>query len=188
MKLIQRLLLLALCVVFCRTAFAEEVIVRPVEIDDVLVNPGMGFTTFDRFEGDPLNGGIDAKEHPATSISYFRIYWNIIEPEQGKYNWKYLDEALKTAHDRGQTLMLRIAPHGYTRRPKQEEPNRPKANQRQVSADAKRDVPAWYRKMVGDNVANIKDEKWSIDPEDPRYVEHYGKMIRASRRTVRWAP
>ena len=33
---------------------ADRVIVRPKEITDVLVNPGIGFTSFHRFNGDPL--------------------------------------------------------------------------------------------------------------------------------------
>lgn len=32
-------------------------VVRPKTIDDVLVNPGIGFTTFQRFNGDVLNEG-----------------------------------------------------------------------------------------------------------------------------------
>ena len=42
---------------------AEEMItVRPKEIDEVLVNPGMGFTTFQRFNGDRLNEGLEWTE------------------------------------------------------------------------------------------------------------------------------
>jgi hypothetical protein len=33
------------------------VIVRPQEIGEVLVNPAMGFMTFQRFKGDMLNDG-----------------------------------------------------------------------------------------------------------------------------------
>ena len=29
-------------------------VARPEEIDDVLINPGIGFTTFQRFNGDTL--------------------------------------------------------------------------------------------------------------------------------------
>jgi hypothetical protein len=36
----------------------ETVTVRPTEIDDVLINPGIGFTTFQRFNGDALNDGL----------------------------------------------------------------------------------------------------------------------------------
>ena len=40
------------------TAISQEmVVVRPKEINDVLVNPGIGFMTFQRFNGDKLNEG-----------------------------------------------------------------------------------------------------------------------------------
>lgn len=69
------------------SALAQDVVtVRPNEIDDVLVNPGMGFMTFQRFNGDALNegtkwtegypieyqefkGSLEMKDHPLTSIS-----------------------------------------------------------------------------------------------------------------------
>ena len=35
----------------------ETVVVRPEVIDEVLVNPGIGFMTFQRFNGDTLNAG-----------------------------------------------------------------------------------------------------------------------------------
>ena len=38
------------------------VTVRPKVIDDVLVNPGIGFTTFQRFNGDRLNEGLNWTE------------------------------------------------------------------------------------------------------------------------------
>jgi hypothetical protein len=37
---------------------ADTVTVRPQEIDDVLINPGIGFTTFQRSNGDRLNEGL----------------------------------------------------------------------------------------------------------------------------------
>ena len=80
------LLLLALGPLFAQ----DPVIVRPKEIDDVLTNPGMGFMTFQRFNGDELNqglkwtegfpivyqpfkGSLGNKDHPDTSIAYFRV-------------------------------------------------------------------------------------------------------------------
>lgn len=153
----------------------ETVVVRPVEVDDVLVNPCMGFMTFQRFNGDRLNEGLKWTEglpiqyqeftgsltnqnHPDTSIAYFRVYWKFIEPEKGRYRWDLLDTALKTAHSRGQTLMLRIAPYG---------------------SEADKDVPGWYRALVGDETGKLRDAKWMTDPEDPRYALHFGAMIRA---------
>jgi hypothetical protein len=153
-------------------------VIKPHEINDVLTNPGMGFMTFQRFNGDELNGGagwtegfpidyqkfngdLTNKNHPATTIAYFRIYWKFIEPEMGKYNWDMLDKALEVARSRGQTLLLRIAPYG---------------------TGDQRDVPDWYRKMVGPNKNwkyNNPVNAWQVDPEDPRYAEFFGGMIRA---------
>ena len=155
--------------------FAQEVIVRPKEIDDVLVNPGIGFMTFQRFNGDELNqglrwtegypmvyqefkGSLENKNHPMTSIAYFRVYWKFIEPEMGRYRWELIDTALKTARSRGQTLMLRIAPYGTTK---------------------DNDVPDWYRAILGDESKKLPVEKWRTEPEDPRYALHFGKMVRA---------
>jgi hypothetical protein len=148
------------------------VIVKPEEIHDILNNPGIGFMTFQRFNGDKLNEGMGwteglpivyqdfngdliNKDHPQTSIAYFRVYWNFIEPEQGQYNWAIIDKALKTAAERGQTLMLRIPPYS-----------------------AEVDVPGWYRKIAGKEIPS-KIAKWRVDPEDPNYLKYYGGMIRA---------
>ncbi len=159
------------------TALAQQTVtVRPKVIDDVLTNPGIGFMTFQRFNGDTLNegtgwtegypikyqdfrGSLKNPNHPDTSIAYFRIYWKFVEPEQGKYNWEMLDNAINTAHSRKQKLMLRIGPYGTTK---------------------DNDVPDWYRAMVGtEDEAKLADKKWRTDPEDPRYAKFYGGMIRA---------
>ena len=156
---------------------SETVVVRPKETDDVLVNPGIGFMTFQRFNGDVLNAGLKwtegfpiayqdfkgslkNKNHPDTSMAYFRVYWRYMEPEQGKFCWDLFDNALKTAHNRGQTLLIRIAPYGN-------------------SGESKDDVPTWYRRMMGDEGRQMPGNKLRTDPEDPRYAAHFGNMIRA---------
>jgi Domain of unknown function (DUF4832)/Beta-galactosidase len=156
---------------------ADIVTVRPKEIDDVLVNPGIGFMTFQRFNGDRLNEGLKWTEgfpieyqkftgtptnenHPLTSIAYFRVYWKFVEPEQGKYRWDMLDHALAAARSRGQTLMLRVAPYGTGK---------------------DNDAPDWYRALVeGQDIEKkLPVEKWRVHPENPLYVRHFGGLIRA---------
>jgi hypothetical protein len=155
-------------------AAQTKVVLRPKEIDDLLVNPGIGFTTFQRFNGDALNEGekwtegypivyqkfngtFHNKDYPMTSIAYFRVYWRFLEPEKGKYRWDLLDAALRTAHDRKQALMLRVAPYG---------------------TKDDNDVPDWYRKMVGDESGKLDNAKWRTDPENPRYSQDFGGFIR----------
>ena len=150
------------------------VTVRPVEIDEVLHNPGIGFSTFQMFNGDNHKANQDVLRiadleryqndrndlenihHPATSLAYFRILWSVIEPRQEEYRWDYIDGLLKLARLHGQTLMLRISP--YKGRPID-------------------DVPSWYREMVGEE-REFKHVKWPVDPENPLYAEHFGNMIR----------
>jgi len=160
-----------------------KVTVYPKEIFDVLNNPGIGFTTFQRFNGDelnpgrgwteglpieyqPFNGDLTNKNHPQTTIAYFRVNWKFLEQEPKKYNWPMIDKALRTAAERGQTLMIRVSPY---------------------ELDADKDVPDWYRKMVGPATKKLDTggfsrsglQLWRIDPEDPRYLEYFGGFIRA---------
>ena len=154
-------------------AFAQEMtVVRPQEIDEVLINPGIGFMTFQRFNGDTLNqgkawtegypiehqafdGNLENENHPMTSLAYFRIYWKFIEPSQDSYRWDLIDRALEIAGTRNQTLLLRIAPYGTGK---------------------DNDVPDWYRELLGEE-KDLPEKKWRTNPEDPRYVEHFGDMI-----------
>jgi hypothetical protein len=148
--------------------------VRPVEIDDVLLNPGIGFSTFQMFNGDNHAANqdvlrvadleryrndpndLDNNHHPATTLAYFRILWKVIEPRQEDYQWDYLDELLKLARSHGQTLILRISP--YKGKPID-------------------DVPSWYRELVGEE-RDFQHIKWVVDPENPLYAECFGNMIR----------
>jgi hypothetical protein len=155
---------------------SDIIVVKPKLINDVLVNPGIGFTTFQRFNGDRLNegkswtegfpieyqeftGSLENQDYPMTSIAYYRLYWRFLEPEEGVYNWALIDQALETARSRSQQLMFRVAPFGT----------------REGS-----DVPDWFRAMVGESKKEeLPYHNWRVNPEDPRYVKHFTALIRA---------
>ena len=160
-------------------AFSQEVkTVRFEDSGEVLTNPGIGFMTFQRFNGDKTNDGVgwtegfpvdyqdfkgslEVPDHPLTSIAYFRVYWKYVEPEMGIYNWEMIDRVLKTAHNRKQTLLLRIAPYGSG-----------------TKSNDPTDVPSWYRKMVGERQEWLPEGSgWRVNAEDPRYAKYFGKMI-----------
>ena len=93
-------------IVFAATATAaadSETTVEPREIDDLLVNPGLGFETFHCFNGDR-----EVRNYPACSIAYFRFYWDQLEPEENQYAFGLIDELLAKARARGQDLALRF--------------------------------------------------------------------------------
>lgn len=166
-----------LSVMAVKISAQKTITVRFNETNDVLTNPGIGFTTFQRFNGDKsnegvgwtegnpidyqnFNGNLVTKDYPMSSIAYFRVYWKFLEPEAGKYNWEMIDNVLKTAHERHQTLLVRIAPYGD-------------------GSLKNNDVPAYYRAMVGEkNEWMTSGRGWRVDAEDPRYALYFGKMIK----------
>ena len=171
-------LIIALSMITGELSAQKTITVRFMESDEVLTNPGMGFTTFQRFNGDKTNAGVGwtegmpivyqkfdgnlvIKDQPMTSIAYFRVYWKFLEPEMGNFNWEMLDRALETAHERHQALMLRIAPYGSGKK---------------INDDT--DVPSWFRTMIGDRNEWLTDgEGWRADAEDPRYAYYFGRLI-----------
>ena len=120
-----RLLQTAILFVVAAGLYAENVVIRPKRIDAILTNPGMGIQTFQRFNGDPLNGGLSwseegpvakiaqgsAPDFPATTISYCRWFWETLEPEKGHVRWEILDKALAEAAAHGQKLAIRLMPY-----------------------------------------------------------------------------
>jgi hypothetical protein len=158
-------------------AFAQNqnVVVRPKEIDTVLVNPGMGVQTFQRFHGDALNAGLrwsergpmevlqpaaEKPDFPESSISYCRWFWNVLEPQHGQYNWSIIDTALDQARLHHQTLAIRMMPY-----------------------DERDPLPDWYRNS-GAHRANKPTDKdgniWQPDFSDPLYLKYWGELVAAA--------
>lgn len=155
------------------SAQSETVVVRPREIHDLLVNPGMGITTFQRFNGDAPNPGREWSEEgptarltdpatktdfPETSIAYIRWFWSQIEPQRGKYNWEIIDLALEQARLHHQTLAFRLMPY-----------------------DQKHPLPGWYQSS-GARRANHPNDKdgaiWSPDSADPLYLTAWNELVK----------
>jgi len=171
------------------SGLAQDVIIRPREISDVLLNPGMGFTTQQRFNGDrvdppgwiegriesqDVHGNYKNENYPQTTLAYVRLYWSTLEPGPEIYDWQVIDKALATARERGQSLIFRVMPSGET---EADAAARFSWYRRNIPGDAA-DVPSWYRALVGP-WHKLGNRKWLVDPEDPRYLKYFGGLIRA---------
>jgi hypothetical protein len=112
-----------LLVLFCSFAIrAQTTVVRPTEIDDILVNPGMGIETFNRFSGQALNEGVTWSEvgpqttlpdapagtvdFPGSSVAYLRWFWSQLEPQPRKYRWEIIDTAIAEARNHHQLTKM----------------------------------------------------------------------------------
>ncbi|RPI29388.1 MAG: DUF4832 domain-containing protein [Acidobacteria bacterium] len=155
------------------SAFSQNTtVVRPREIKDVLVNPGMGITTFQRFNRQAIYPDLRWSEvgpekaepdspspvnFPGTSVAYLRWFWYQLEPEQGRYNWDIIDGALEQARSHGQQLQLRVMPY-----------------------DQKSPLPEWYRKSGARRANRDTDQDgqiWSPDSDDPLYFKHWTALV-----------
>ena len=80
----------------------NAVIVTPIPSDEVLVNPGMGFTTQSSVDGS-------VPGYPSSTVAYYRWYWDELEPQEGQFNWSMVDSVLALARA-GPRLHPRRAP------------------------------------------------------------------------------
>ena len=147
---------------------------RPKLIDNLLVNPGIGLQTFQRFDGQPLNPPLSWSEEgpldlpadaaaradfPASSVAYFRWFWAQIEPSPGDLRLDVVDRAIAAARAHGQTLSFRVMPY-----------------------DAKHPLPAW---LVGEGLRRAPldpGEDGAVfhpDYADPVYARRWGALITA---------
>lgn len=84
----------------------EKRIVRvvPVETDEILANPGMGWQTFHRTSKQDKN----LPSWIPSTVHYACWGWRELEPQPGKIDDAFLDKVLKESHDSGQKLAFRV--------------------------------------------------------------------------------
>ncbi len=147
-------------------------------------NPYIGMMSFQHFRGDPLysdmvvlperNGtetehyecypipdyveekGYEQGYHPDTSVVYIRILWKEFEPEQGKYNYAFIQSILDKAKAAHQTLIFRLMAH---------------------STRACDDVPEWLKALI---VCPERPEGKRVkdSPTDPLFLELFCLAVR----------
>lgn len=150
----------------------------PVPADRILLNPHIGFTTFQRGAGDPLNPELGITEgwrkeilrpvgsyaqtlfdadYPASTVAYWRFCWKDFEPREGEFDFEYVERLLEYATSCGQTSALRMMPH---------------------TTRAVQDVPEWLKEKIPtperpDN-ARVKES-----PTDPEFYHAFARAVRA---------
>ena len=147
-------------------------------------NPYIGFMSFQHFRGEKLYSDIvvrsenrycetervecypvsaDAEEngraegyYPDTSIAYIRILWKEFEPEQGKFNYAFIENIINEAKKHGQSLVFRLMAH---------------------STRAEDDVPEWLKGIMP-CPERPAWERVKDSPTDPRYIDLFLNAIK----------
>ena len=83
----------------------DSLVVTFSETDALLQNPHRGFQT----EGRPLSKEYQLTKYdiPSSSI-YRRFYWNILEPQEGQYDFSAIDNLLAAGEAEGQRFSFRV--------------------------------------------------------------------------------
>ena len=150
---------------------------RPPELRvPLLLNPGKGCATFQRFNGDPLNPGEAwSEEGPLTfphadtwvaegylpsTVAYCRWFWHVLEPEPGRIDFDMVEGALVAAKARGQSLQVRLMPFGSLHQPQ---------------------LPAWYQAKHPPTMAKTDPpggrSHLEPDHDSPEYFDAWGRVI-----------
>jgi hypothetical protein len=148
----------------------KAVTVYPIVLDDLISNPGIGFTAAPGLMGDPEriydNRGEEQKKykftedsrtcnHPDSKVYFCSVRWRDVETAQGMYNWEVLEEKLDYAKSIGCTAVVRCSPYALS---------------------AEDDIPAWFR-------AEYPEEPdfpfWRVDPKETPYVAYWSEFIKA---------
>jgi hypothetical protein len=95
------------------------------------------------------------------TVAYCRWFWELVEPEDGKYDWSVVEQALEVAGERGQTLQVRLMPHGG----KLLSPDQPP-------------VPRWYVERYPTHDVVQKRRPATVPFYDgPEYLDKWGALI-----------
>lgn len=154
----------------------DQRVVTPKEIDDLLVNPGMGFATARSFNGDTMRQMVLGTrqavpdDYPHCSLAEFKLFWGALEPKEGVYNFGLLVDLLKTARERGQDLSLRFMPWF---------PMIEDSAPRWFQLKAKRSFRCKFRRWSGPNKGLTEQDYWAPDFNDPFFLDRQDALIAA---------
>ena len=147
--------------------------------NELLPNPHKGFCSFQRFRGDKINDvaewrpdsgwkmeeikDLDAikdnvigEGHPDTTLAYFRVPWRRLEPDEGVYDFSFIDFVLEEADRRGQKVIFRFYPN--------------------VNRPGSCELPDWFREKLGMTEEREVGDKRT--PNVPEYFSAFSALIR----------
>ncbi|MBN2290418.1 MAG: DUF4832 domain-containing protein [Candidatus Glassbacteria bacterium] len=132
-----------------------SVVVEPVETDEFLLNPGVGFTSPNCTDSDLR---IWNPRYPLCATAYYRWYWNEIEPEEGEIAFGMIDSVLAQVHKERQVFAFRV-----------------------MCQDGSVHVPQWLidKGLKGRYYSADKTGGFQPDYSDPLFLEYHGRLIRA---------
>lgn len=79
----------------------------PKESYEIITNPDIGITDHQTIN-IRNNKDWNIPSYPETSVVYYRWYWEELEPEKGKYNFKLIDDTINEAKKLNKKIVIRF--------------------------------------------------------------------------------
>jgi len=131
-----------------------EAVVNPVESDEFLLNPGVGFTSPNTTDSDMQRWN---PRYPRCANAYYRWYWNELEPAEGQIRLGMIDSLLDQVHREKQAFCFRV-----------------------MCQDGAVCVPQWLiDKGLKGKYYDDKDHSKGFQPDygDPFFTEYHTRLI-----------
>ena len=129
---------------------------------DLIVRPENNMTETEHVECYPVPSYVEEKGraqgyYPDCSVAYIRVLWKEFEPTEGEFNYEFVENILRKARENDQTVMFRLMQH---------------------STRESDDVPDWLKEKI-DCPLRPKGQRVKDCPSDPRFLDYFGKAVRA---------
>lgn len=79
----------------------------PTTNNNILINPDIGITDYQTINRHD-NPYWSEPSAPKTSVVYYRWYWEQLEPQQGNYNYKLIDDTINAAKAQNKKIVIRF--------------------------------------------------------------------------------
>lgn len=129
---------------------------------DLIVRPENNMTETEHVECYPVPDYVEEKGraqgyYPDCSVVYIRILWKEFEPKEREYNYEFIEDILDKAQKNNQTVMFRLMQH---------------------STRESDDVPDWLKEKI-ECPARPQGQRVKDCPKDPKFLEYFGRAVRA---------
>ncbi len=128
---------------------------------DLIVRPENNMTETEHIECYPIPSYVEENGrkqgyYPDCTICYIRVLWKEFEPEQGRFNYDFIQSILDKARAQNQVVMFRLMPH---------------------STRETDDVPDWIKSII-DCPKRPAGMRIKTSPSDPRFLDFFANAIR----------
>jgi hypothetical protein len=149
-----------------------RVVVQPKDTGSALVNPGMGWQLH-HYDNGIVRYGLELEpsdtvdDFPGMGSIYLRLAWSYLEPEEGKFNWSFVDTPMQRWVAKGKQVAFRFSCS-------------------ESGATQPFATPEWVRKagakgyFVSRKGIDPEGKIWEPDYDDPIFLEKLDHFLAAA--------